>query len=125
MPACRVEWRYSGAQSAVDEKAGVDGLTPRRAKEIEGLRLALEAELREKEGRVYELAGEKIPARPCDPIHPHRRISPGCQHLPGRAKTSVTASKADGLFLVLAAAAVIAIVNVVRVQSAKAVAAKG
>jgi hypothetical protein len=67
MSARRVEWRYSGAQAAVDEKAGVDGLAPRRAKEIEGLRLALEAELREKDGRVYEIAGQKIPFRGATP----------------------------------------------------------
>ena len=61
MSARRVEWRYSGAQAAMDEKAGVDGLTPRRAKEIEGLRLALEAEIKEKGARVYEIAGQKMP----------------------------------------------------------------
>lgn len=59
--ARRVEWRYAGAQAAVDENAGVDGIAAQRAKEIEGLRQAMESELSENGARVYEAPGRKIP----------------------------------------------------------------
>jgi hypothetical protein len=57
----RVEWPYSGTQAAVDEKAGVDGLTPRQQRAVEHLHRVIENELKASGGRIYETPGQKIP----------------------------------------------------------------
>jgi hypothetical protein len=57
----RLEWPYSGTQAAVDEKAGVDGLTPRHRRALEHLQRVIENELKASGGRIYETPGQKIP----------------------------------------------------------------
>ncbi len=53
----KIEWSYSGTQEAIDQKAGVDGLTGRRQRSIEQLEQVVARE----GGRVYETDGSKIP----------------------------------------------------------------
>lgn len=59
----RAEWRYSGTQEEIDRKSGVDGLGPRRAREISALLTTIENDLRASGERLYEPEGRRLLVR--------------------------------------------------------------
>lgn len=57
----RMEMRYSGTQEAIDEKKGVDGLTPRKKQIIEQLERVVADEIKANGDRLYESGDTRFP----------------------------------------------------------------
>lgn len=57
----RHEWTYSGTQTAIDQKNGVDGVPARTEVEVARLQRAVEDELKKSGERLYEVSDTKFP----------------------------------------------------------------